>query len=128
MSSQVASPDTLPLIYEINLIRSVNRLLQKNIMDVKKQYARTLCEKLTNLPVIGTTSYTRSVQVTSKSDGANLSRLSKQSTDLLNDLFNSLVNFKVENLRSKTESNENKKNNINILTVTILMGKEDRNV
>lgn len=104
------SSDTYTLVHEINLMRNVNRLLQKNIIETNKHYAKSLCEKFQELPSIDQ----RRIL---KAEEASLSSLHKQSNDLMGDLLNSLGNFKVENLRNKGKSNENKKNNISLLMV-----------
>jgi len=113
INNQLSSADTYPLIYEINLMRNVNRLLQRNIMEINKQYTRSLCDKFTSLPAI---SGKHSAVV--RTEEVNLKSLSKQSNDLMVDLFKSLGDFKVENLRNKSTSNESKKNNISMLMVS----------
>lgn len=120
---QLTSADTLPLIYELNLMRNVNRLLQKNMMELNRQYARSLCDKLSSLPSVVERSNVSASSSSSNSsqDGANqLRSLSKQSNDLMVDVFNSLGNYKVENLRNRSRANENKKNNINLLMVNLV--------
>lgn len=122
---QLASADTLPLIYEINMMRSVNRLLQKSMMELNRQCARSLCEKFSHLPAIEktTTSASRHDGKVNedKEEVANqnlMKKLSKQSNELMVDVFNSLGTYKVENLRNRSSrANENRKNNINLLMV-----------
>lgn len=106
------SADTLPLIYELNMMRSVNRLLQKNLMELNKHYARSLCDKLSSLPA----QIDRNAQ--QASEDANYRSLVKKSHELMTDVFSSFGSFKIENLRDKSaRSSDNKKNNISLIMV-----------
>lgn len=91
------------------MLRNSNRLLQKNLAEINKQYARSLCEKFSALPKLEHP-YHQKQQST-------VANLSKQSSELMTNLFDSLGSIKVEKLSKKSHSNENKKNTINILMV-----------
>jgi hypothetical protein len=99
-------------------VRSVNRVLQKNILEANKQYAKGLCDKLPYLPNF------EKLQIKAEETTA-LTNLAKQSNDLMKDVYNSFGNFKIENLRNKSKktssqtTNESKQNNISILMVKI---------
>lgn len=117
-SSQLTSADTLPLINEINVLRSMNKLLQKNMMELNRQYARILCEKFTCLPSIDRKVIGVSSDLVKKEE-SDFRNLCKQSNELMGDVFNSFSTYKIENLRNKkSRSSENKQNKISLLMVS----------
>ena len=117
-SSQLTSADTLPLINEINVLRSMNKLMQKNMMELNRQYARMLCEKFTCLPSIDRKVIGISSDLVKKEE-TEFRNLCKQSNELMGDVFNSFSTYKIENLRNKkSRSSENKQNKISLLMVS----------
>lgn len=84
---------------EIKTIKTMNKMLEKSNTKLKAELAESLITKLPSLP-----KFAKDSTVLNKDE--NLYNLTKQSNDLMRNLYSSLANVKVKEIKSKIKENE----------------------
>lgn len=82
------------------MVKTMNKMLEKNNSELKTHLAEILISKLPPLPK------TTKAPIIAKRD-ENMSKLTKQSNVLLKDLYSSLANVKVTELKVKSKNSSN---------------------
>lgn len=102
-----ASPlaDSSMFAQEIKLVRTMNKMLEKNNVELKSNLTEAMMNKLPPLPKI-----TKDSALLAKDE--SFTRLTRESNDLMKDLYSSLANVKVTELREGSTVSYNAQNNV----------------